>query len=106
MYVDDVQIYNRGSLNGISARVNNINSDLQKIDIWARNNGLCINPTQSKCILIDRSNRYITNNIQIKISSDVIEFVSCLKNLGVIFNSKLTRSNHIASEVSKIYGML
>ena len=53
MYADDVQIYNSGSLNGISACVNNINSDLRKIDIWARNNGLYINPTKSKCILIE-----------------------------------------------------
>ena len=79
---------------------------MRKIDIWATNNGLCINPTKSKCILIHRSNRNITNDIQIKISSNVIEFVSCSKNLGVIFNSKLTWSNHIASAVGKIYGML
>ena len=64
MYTDDVQIYNSGSLNGISACVNNINSDLRKIDIWARNNGLCINPITSKCILIDRSNRNVANDIQ------------------------------------------
>ena len=106
MYADDVQIYNSGSLNGISACVNNINSDLRKIDVWARNNGLCINPTKSECILIVRSNRNITNDIQIKINSNVIEFVSCAKNLGVIFNSKLTWSNSIASAVGKIYGML
>ena len=106
MYADDVQIYNSGSLNGISACVNNINSDLGKIDIWARHNGLCINPTKSKCILMDSSNRNITNDIQINISSNVIEFVSCSKNLGVIFNSKLTWSNYIASAVGKIYGML
>ena len=76
MCADDVQIYN---LNGISACVNNINSKLRKVDIWARHNGLCINPTKSKCILIGRSNRNITNDIQIRISSNVIEFVSCSK---------------------------
>ena len=48
MYADDVQIYNSGSLNGVTTCLNNINSDLQKIDIWAKNNGLCINPTKSK----------------------------------------------------------
>ena len=80
MYADDVQIYSSGSLNGISACVNNINSD-----IWARNNGLCIYPTKSKCILIDRSNRNITNDIQIKISSNAIEFVCCSKNLRCNF---------------------
>ena len=48
----------------------------------------------------------ITNDIQIKICSNVIEFVSYSKNLGVIFNSKLTWSNHIASAIDKIYGML
>ena len=72
MYADDVQIYNNGSLNGISACINNINFDLQKIDIWARNSGLCINLTKSKCILIDKSNRKIANDIQIKISGNII----------------------------------
>ena len=33
MYSDDIQIYNSGSLYGISACVNNINFDLRKIDI-------------------------------------------------------------------------
>ena len=32
MYADDVQIYNSGSLNGINACVNNINSDLRTPD--------------------------------------------------------------------------
>ena len=72
MCADDVQIYNSGCLHGISACVNNINSDLRKIYIWARNNGLCINPPKLKCVLIDRCNRNITNDIQIKISSNVI----------------------------------
>ena len=84
VYPDDVQIYASGSLNGINACFNNINSDLQKIDIWTRNNGHCINSTKSKCILINRSNRKTIDDIQIKISSNVIEFVSCSKNLGVI----------------------
>ena len=53
MYADDAQIYNNSSLNGINACVNNINSDLQKIDIWAKNSWLCINPTKSKCISND-----------------------------------------------------
>ena len=35
MYAEDVQIYNSGSLNGIRGCINNINSDLRKIDIWA-----------------------------------------------------------------------
>ena len=72
MYPDDVQIYNNGSLNGINAFVNNINSDLKKIDIWAKNNRFCIKPTKSKCILKDKSNREITNDIKIKISSNII----------------------------------
>ena len=104
MYADDVQIYNSGPLNRIKAYVNNINSDLQKIGIWAKNIGLCINPTKSKCILIDRRNRKITNDIQIKINSNVIEFVSCSENLGVIFNNKLTWSNQNLWYVEKSLG--
>ena len=36
MYADNLQIYNSGSLNGIKACVNNINSDLQQIAIWVK----------------------------------------------------------------------
>ena len=100
MYADDVQIYNSGFLIGISACVNNKQlkqwtlHQSHKILVYFRSNS------------IYRSNRKITSNIQIKISSNVIEFVRCSKNLGVIFNSKLTWSKHIASAVGQIYGML
>ena len=97
---------NSGPLNGINACVNNINSDFQKIDTWAKNNALCSNPTKSKCILINRSNKKIGDDIRIKIDSNLIEFASCSKNFGVIFNNKLTWCNHIASRVGKIYGVL
>ena len=76
------------------------------LDIWVKNNELCINPTKSKCTLINGRNRKIVGDIRIKIDTNLIEFVNCSKNFGIIFNNKLTWSNHIVSAIGKIYGML
>lgn len=106
MYADDVQIYSSTSINDINMCVDNINHDLANVYNWAVINGLCINPLKSKCIFLSKHNRTVIDNIQLKINTDIIEFVDSSKNLGVIFNNKLTWSNHINSVVGRIYGML
>lgn len=106
MYADDIQIYKSSKVNEIYSAVDSLNNDLAKINKWALNNLLCINPKKSKCILITTNNWALNESIEIKINNDIIEFVSSSKNLGVVFNNRLNWSNHISIVVGRIYGML
>ena len=57
MYADDVQLYRSTCVENIRLCIYSINDDLQKIDNWANANGLCINPSKSKCSLLSRTMR-------------------------------------------------
>ena len=52
MYADDVQLYRSTRIENIRICIDLINDDLRKIDNWANANGLCINPSKSKCLLL------------------------------------------------------
>lgn len=106
MYADDVQLYSSTSMNNLGACIQNINSDLDHISEWAKNNGLRINPSKSKCILISKRNGSPIDNINLQIGNSNIELVKTSKNLGIFFNDQLTWSNHINITVGKVYGML
>lgn len=106
MYADDVQLYLSTKIESVHSCINYINCDLDRIQKWASMNGLCINPTKSKCILISRNSKKIINNKQLLINKNKIEFVNTSLNLGITFNSELSWSNHISITTGKVHGML
>lgn len=106
MYADDVQIYMECKPNFISQYTQLINQDLNNVYLWASANGLTINPKKSKCLVIQKRTSRISQDIAIFLNSQPIEIVNHAKNLGVIFNSSLTWSNHIDSVCGRAYAML
>ena len=74
---------------------------MDKIDSWAWANGLCINPSKSKCIMLSRTNvSFVITGLSTK--GNKIYFVGSAKNLGIVFNDRLSWSIHI----NVIVGML
>lgn len=106
MYADDVQVYTSTRIRDIHSCVANINNDLNRIHSWAEDNGLCINPLKSKCMLLSKRNCNLNLDFEIKINNTVIGLVESSSNLGVTFNSQLSWTNHINIVVGKVYGML
>lgn len=106
MYADDVQLYisnKKGNLDECTAR---LNQDLQRVARWADINGLSLNPTKSKCIVIRKRTQKIIDYPNIFIKNQRIEIVDRAKNLGVIFNNTLTWSDHVIAACGKTYSML
>lgn len=103
MYADDVQLYMSCPKNAINEGINKINNDLKQLHRWALANGLCINPNKSKCLLIRKKRTNPIFDNQIVINDKIIDFVPTAKNLGIIFNSTLTWSNHINAIVIQTY---
>jgi len=52
LYADDVQMYVSRPLNRISECLDICKMELAKVNEWAKNNGLAINPLKSKCFII------------------------------------------------------
>jgi len=105
MYADDVQLYSSCKINSMCQCVVNINNDLRAVTNWARENDLCLNPAKTKYIVISRK-PVDTCDIRLYIDDIEIELVQKAKNLGIIFNSKLSFDDHINLTVAKTYGML
>lgn len=106
MYADDVQLYRKSRKSDFMDNVLKINSDLNRINDWAKSNGLCLNPSKSKCIIISDRNFVIPDNTNILISNISINIVSSAKNLGVTFNDRLNWQDHIVSAVGKTNAVL
>lgn len=106
MYADDVQLYTSANVTDLNMCIRVINEDLNSINIWASNNGLCLNPSKSKCIYFSRRKTVLPTDITLQFNNARIEFVRTTVNLGITFNGQLTWSNHINVSVGKVYGML
>lgn len=107
MYADDVQLYISSTLNNINDCIMKLNTDLDHIYNWANANGLCLNPSKSKCLIIrKRTMKELPFEPEIILNNQKIEIVSTTKNLGIVFNKTLTWSDHINAATGKTYAML
>lgn len=106
MYADDVQLCLSSKLENVSTCIAHLNDDLTRIHQWASANGLCLNPSKSKCIFLSRNGKKIPDNALLMLNNTKIDFVSSSSNLGVTFNEKLSWSNHINKTTGKVHGML
>ncbi|CRL03882.1 CLUMA_CG017006, isoform A [Clunio marinus] len=70
-----------------------MNECLTNIADWANDNKVLINPAKSNAIVIAR--KPVNNIPALKLGSDIIEYSSKVKSLGVIINQKLTWNDHI-----------
>jgi ribonuclease HI len=69
------------------------NSDLAKIENWARENKMQFNESKSKAMLITRKRS--RNDINIYLNNRKLEQVTEMKYLGIYFDSRLTFHKHI-----------
>ncbi|XP_075167425.1 uncharacterized protein LOC142239522 [Haematobia irritans] len=83
-----------------------VNDDLANVWTWAMANGLCLNPNKTKFLRIRKRANRDTSNVVIKINDQPIDLVAQARNLGMIFNDKLTWSNHINAVVGQTYQKL
>ena len=69
------------------------NSDLARIEIWARENKMQFNEAKSKAMLITRKRRKY--DINIHLNNKRLDQVREIKYLCILFDSKLTFNSHI-----------
>lgn len=104
LFADDIKIY---------ARIDHVNDcsklqeDINNIFKWSTSNKLSLNI--NKCNVLTFTRKKETIIYQYNIGGAVLERVNEVRDLGVVFDSKLTFNKHITSitnKASKMYGFI
>ena len=100
LFADDTTIYI------VSDSISTLQSSLQLCldlsNLWLQKNGLTLNISKTKSMLIHSSRRKTEDGLQLSISGNVVEQVRCFKFLGVYINDTLTWYDHIDKLCSKV----
>ena len=98
VYADDLQIYMKTTIEDVSDDISKLECDISCVTSWANNNLLLLNQDKTQAIAFgnrdDLEILYNNNNL-IKINDKIITLQHSVNNLGVIFNSSLSWTDHI-----------
>ncbi len=98
LFADDTCIFKNGKNNPEMAV--GINSDLNKISLWARKWKITINPTKTVSMLFTKKSKP-NKNFVIKLNNEIIKLSDHHKHLGLWLSSNLTWSKHINESACK-----
>lgn len=103
LFADDVKLFFRIET---IADARQLQCDIDTIVSWCHSNGLSLNA--SKCFLISFTRRRETTfqYFNYNIDGTTILRVNCIKDLGVLFDPKLSFKNHCEHVTKKAYRML
>ena len=103
MYADDTTLYSNIEDFSSNNLENEINLKLQTLNSWFKYNKLSLNTNKTK-MMIFRKRKQI-KSINVKISDNLLSETDHFNFLGIVFNNKLTWTNHtslVEEKVSKI----
>ena len=101
LFADDTTI------NIVSDNLSSIQSSLQLCldlaNLWLQRNGLKINVSKTKSMLIHSNRKTVDGNLTLKIEKNIVKQVRCYKFLGVVVvNDTLTWVDHIDMVCKKV----
>lgn len=103
LYADDLQLYKSFKPRDTETATFRLNQDLDRIAEWSENNGLTLNPSKTKYLVIGTKsvlNQIHSNNPKLEIRGEIIEEVTEARNLGILMDSKLRFEKHM-TEVAR-----
>ena len=103
LYADDTTLYDvQDSMEQID---NNLQSSLNNLQIWCRNNGMILNSSKTKVMLVttyQKRQRLTNDHLDLTYNKESLNMISNDKILGVFVDNNLTWSNHIKHLTKKI----
>ena len=103
LYADDTTLYDvQDSMEQIE---NNLQSSLNNLQIWCRNNGMILNSSKTKVMLVttyQKRQRLTNDHLDLTYNKESLNMISNDKILGVFVDNNLTWSNHIKHLTKKI----
>lgn len=107
LYADDLQLYRHFKLEEVDLAIALINEDLNRINTWAKQYGLLVNPNKSQAIIVgSRHMRNLACPSQLPpvvLDGITIPYSDNVKNLGITFDSYLSWTTHVADVSRKVY---
>lgn len=98
LYADDVQIYISANITEVERATSDINVELNNFCTWCYDNGLKLNPSKSKAIMLgnERVRKNISlNHLNIRINDTIISWVDSTKNLGLVIDNNVNFSEQV-----------
>ena len=103
LYADDTTLYDvHDSMEQIE---NNLQSSLNNLQIWCRNNGMILNSSKTKVMLVttyQKRQRLTNDHLDLTYNKESLNMISNDKILGIFVDNNLTWSNHIKHLTKKI----
>lgn len=93
LYADDTSLVTSSVING-KKNSNLVNSELNKISIWLRENRLSLNIGKTKCMLFHHQSKVINSFPKIVLNGNEVDYVNEFKFLGIILDRNLTYKPH------------
>ena len=108
IYADDVQLLFSDSPNNLEQLKIYAETSLNTMKEFYSENGLKMNSNKTQCILLNSQSSQCkrTETFQIRIDDTLRHMEDKVKNLGVIFDSRLSLEHHIKSLCSRLNGTL
>lgn len=107
MYADDTQLVKIFDPAQVNLALNEVNTDLERINNWSIENGLNINASKSCFLLIGSANvkdKVMKFNFStVHINNIEIPQKEYAKNLGVILDDRLNFERHVTNKLSILY---
>lgn len=101
LYADDLKIYRTiSSVLDCCA----LQADIDELTRWCSTNGMQLNIAKCKSITFSRCQSSVSYDYSI--NSNVVERVNSIRDLGVIFDSKLKFNEHISTVTAKGFAVL
>ena len=107
MYADDTIYFSLEDFDP-ATRERDINSELEKINIWLKFKKFSLNDKKTKSVIFSRKQKQIAA-ITLSINEEDIENVEHFNLLGIILDKKLSWVNHInmlSNKISKVIGVI
>ena len=89
MYADDILLYLDSSITSINNGVEDFNTDLNNISLWATAHGLRINPKKSKYIVIRKKFAKIESIIDVFLFSTLCRQIEPTATQGLLNKSRV-----------------
>ena len=103
LYADDTTLYDvQDSMEQIE---NNLQTALNSLQIWCRQNGMLLNSSKTKVMLVtsnQKRQRLPNGNLDLKFNNESLNMISNDKILGVFVDNDLSWSDHIKYQSKKI----
>ena len=107
LYADDTTLSFSGQ--NASSLVENVNSELEKVERWTISNRLTINPSKTELLIVTKKKSDVDNLQNIQLGSEIIQPVNSCKFLGTYLDDNLDFNeniNYILKKIARNGGIL